>query len=165
MGATIPGCYLSVDRLIRSVEVTLDVLDLPELCPRLVPAGAVAPPADDEAVVGRWWCPVRGHAAVDPGGRPLRRSAAPSARLLAVAAGAGPVVVSDRRVTGTLPATAGRPALAYELAWDEVDDVGPAASGGVRLLSTRLLGALTLDPVRSVHGTARPGALPFGQNT
>jgi len=73
------------------------------------------------------------------------RSEGPRARLLAVAAGTGPLAVTDRRVVGVLRATTARPRLAYALAWPEVDDVGPAASGGVRLLSTRLLGALTLD--------------------
>lgn len=82
-------------------------------------------------------------------GRPLRHSDDVEARLVALAAGTGPVVVTDRRVTGVLRATTSRPALGYALAWDEVDDVSAATSGGVLFLSTRLLGGLTVDPVGS----------------
>lgn len=157
-------CHLSVDRPIRSVWATLDTLpppDLADLCPRLAvvgPSGAVpdlgfAVDGIDRPVLGVGERPllqgsalVRVHAAVEAvGGRPLRQGATSQARLLAVAAGAGPLAVTDRRIVGVLRATWDRPRLAYALSWSEVDDVGPAASGGVRLLSTRLLGALTLD--------------------
>jgi hypothetical protein len=66
---------------------------------------------------------------------------------MALAAGAGPVLVTDRRLTGVLLEAPGRPALTYELAWVDVDDVSPATSGGVLLLATPLLGGLTIDPV------------------
>ncbi len=90
---------------------------------------------------------VRVHAAVGADdGRPLRSSRDPDARLLALAAGAGPVLVTDRRVVGVL-APSDRPALRFDLAWDEVDDVSPAPSGGVLLLATALLGGLTIDPI------------------
>ena len=89
---------------------------------------------------------VRVHAAVDEhDGRPVRQADGPNARLVAMAAGAGPLAVTDRRIVGVLRATPDRPRLAYALDWAEIDDVGPAASGGVRLLSPQLLGALTID--------------------
>jgi hypothetical protein len=91
---------------------------------------------------------VRVHGAVGAGdGRPLRTSDDVDARLVALAAGAGPVVVTDRRITGILLEAPIRPALAYELEWVDVDDVSPAASGGVLLLATPLLGGLTVDPL------------------
>ncbi len=155
---------MSVDRLIRSVSATFDTLsppDLADLCPRVAEVGpdGAAPhlgltvdPADrpllgpHEHLVLRGSALVRIHAAVDPDdGCPLRRMDGPRARVLAVAAGVGPLAVTDHRVVGVLRADAGRPRLAYVLAWSEVDDVGPAPSGGVRLLATALLGALTLD--------------------
>lgn len=155
---------MSVDRPIRSVGATLDTLhppDLAELCPRLAVVGpAAAVPAlgfsldrgdrpvidPGERVLLRGHALVRVHAAVDEGGgRPLRLVEAPRARLAAAAAGAGPVAVTDRRIVGVLRATTERPRLAYALDWSDIDDVGPAASGGARLLSTRLLGALTID--------------------
>jgi len=93
---------------------------------------------------------VRIHGAVGAGdGRPLRASDDAEALLVALAAGAGPVVVTDRRIAGVLLEAPGRPALAYELDWVDVDDVSPAATGGVLLLATPLLGGLTLDPLRS----------------
>jgi hypothetical protein len=93
---------------------------------------------------------VRVHGAVGASdGRPLRRSLDPDARLAALVAGAGPLVVTDLGVRGVLEGTPERPALAFELDWDEVDDVGPARAGGVRLLATALLGGLTVDPVGS----------------
>jgi hypothetical protein len=91
---------------------------------------------------------VRVHGAVGAAdGQPLRASSDPEARLLALAAGAGPLVVTDQRVVGLLEATADRPALGFELAWEDVDDVSPAPSGGVLLASTALLGGLTIDPI------------------
>jgi len=144
---------------------TLSPPDLAALCPRVAvvgPSGAVAAldfevdEADQpviapaERVLYRSSALVRIHAAVDEVvGCPVRLVDGPRARLVAVAAGAGPVAVTDRRVVGVLRVTPSRPRLAYALAWSEVDDVGPAASGGVRLLSTALLGALTLDPLSS----------------
>lgn len=102
----------------------------------------------DETVVWRGSALVRVHGAVGADdGRPLRASSDPRARVLALAAGAGPLVVTSARVAGILRATAERPALGYELGWDEVDDVAPAASGGVVLLATALLGGLTIDPL------------------
>jgi len=157
---------LSVDRLIRSVGVTLDTLsppDLADLCPRLALVGSrgevgalgLAVDGDDRPVTPgeRVWfrasALVRVHVAVDDvDARPLRLVDGERARLVAVAAGAGPLAVTDRRVVGVLRATPERPRLAYALAWDEVDDVGPAATGGVVLLAGPLLGALTLDPLR-----------------
>ena len=155
---------MSVDRLIRSVGSTLHTLsppDLADLCPRLAvvgPTGAVpglgfAVDEADRPVLGpgarvllRGSALVRVHAAIDESdGRPLRQVDGGRARLLAVAAGAGPVAVTDRVIVGVLRATPDRSRLAYALAWSEVDDIGPAPSGGVRLLSTRLVGALTLD--------------------
>lgn len=123
---------------------------LGELCPRLaVLDGPGAAPRGDGRVVWSGWALVRVHASVDAAdGRPLRWSAGPEARVVPVAAGAGPVVLTDRGVAGVVRAAGGRPALAYQMAWSEIDDVGPARAGGVRLLSTTLLGALTLDPVR-----------------
>jgi hypothetical protein len=112
------------------------VIELADLCPALAPV--------------RWQghALVRLHGAVGAhDGRPLRRSTDADARLLALAAGAGPVVVTDQRVSGVLLATSERPALAWALDWADVDDVTPAPTGGVRLLSTRLLGGVTLDPV------------------
>ena len=150
---TIPGCYSTVDRLIRSIRVTLDALAPPELaslCPRLAWSDGAAPVVGDERERWRGHALVRVHGAVGAvDGQPLRGSADPHARLLALAAGAGPVVVTDLRVLGVLQATPDRPALAYELAWDEVDDVSPAATGGVLLLATALLGGLTIDPLRT----------------
>jgi hypothetical protein len=150
----------------RSVRATLDTLsppDLADLCPRLAvvgPTGTVPGlgfavdaadrplVASEERVLLRASALVRVHAAVDDvGGRPLRHADGAGARLLAVAAGAGPMVVTDRRVAGVLRAAPSRPRLAYALVWEEIDDVGPAPSGGVCLLSTRLVGALTLDPL------------------
>ena len=143
---------------------TLSPPDLADLCPRVAvvgPTGAVphlglAVDGADRPVIGpgervlhRTSGLVRIHAAVDEqGGGPVRLVDGPRARLLAVAAGAGPLAVTDRRIVGILRATPSRPRLAYALAWSEVDDVGPAPSGGVRLLSTALLGALTVDPLR-----------------
>ncbi len=140
---------------------TLRPPDLAELCPRLAvvgPAGDVPGlgfAVDDEGlpqgapgeqVLLRGVALVRAHAAVDAlDGRPVRRELGPQARLLALAAGAGPLAATTERVIGILRVTADRPALAYALDWAEIDDVGPAASGGVRLLSTSLLGALTID--------------------
>jgi hypothetical protein len=91
---------------------------------------------------------VRLHGAVGAlDGLPVRWSADADARLLALAAGAGPVVVTDQRLSGVLLATPDRPAMAWSMDWVDVDDVAPASTGGVQLLSTRLLGGVTLDPV------------------
>lgn len=112
------------------------------------PPGRFALPPG-EAVLASGWALVRVHVAVDAvDGRPLRRSDRPEARLLAVVAGTGPVALTTGGVAGLVRAGPDRPAVAYAMAWREVDDVGPAASGGVRLLSTTLLGGLTLDLVR-----------------
>jgi hypothetical protein len=137
---------------IRRTLRALDPPDLASLCPRLawVADDERPTPTPEERVCWRGWALVRVHGAVGADdGRPLRASSDPNARLLAIAAGAGPVVVTDRRVVGVLDATADRAALRVDLAWDEVDDVSPAPSGGVLLASTALLGGLTLDPVGS----------------
>jgi hypothetical protein len=139
-------------RSIRSTLETLAPPDLAVLCPRLAWATAVASPATEpgERVLWAGTGLVRLHGAVGAAdGRPARATDAAELRLLALAAGAGPVTVTDRRVAGVLRPEPDRPALAYELAWAEVDDVGPAASGGVRLLATGLLGGVTIDPVGS----------------
>ena len=71
--------------------------------------------------------------------------------MVALAAGVGGVVVTAVGVYAHLDdgALAGHDVA---LGWEEVDDVGPAAAGGVRLLSTGLLGALTIDPVGGATG-------------
>ena len=136
---------------IRRTLRALDPPDLASLCPRLTWVADEPPaPAPRERVWWRGRALVRVHGAVGADdGRPLRASGDPNARLLAIAAGAGPVLLTDRRVVGVLDATLDRPALRYDLAWDEVDDVSRAPSGGVLLASTALLGGLTLDPVGS----------------
>ena len=107
-----------------------------DLCPMLTPV--------------RWQghALVRLHGAVGArDGQPLRHSTDADARVLALAAGSGPVVVTAHQVSGVLLATPDRPAMAWALDWADVDDVSPAPTGGVLLLSTRLLGGVTLDPV------------------
>jgi hypothetical protein len=114
------------------------VLELADLCPRLA------------AVRWSGHALVRLHGAIGAhDGLPLRRSADADARLLDLAAGAGPVVVTERRVSGVLLATAERPALAWELDWVDVDDVSAGSAGGVLLLSTSLLAGVSIDPVGS----------------
>lgn len=109
--------------------------------------GVVVPAA--EAVLWRGPAFVRVHVAVDAAsGRPLRGSTGDRARVTPAAAGAGPVVVTDRRVLAVIRATAGRPSVAARLDWAEVDDVGPSAHGGVRLLASALLGGLTVQPLK-----------------
>jgi hypothetical protein len=137
----------------RSIRTTLETLappDLAALCPRLAWVTADVTPRVEpgERVLWAGRGLVRLHGAVGAAdGRPARATDEDELRLLGLAAGAGPVTVTDRRIVGVLRAEPDRPALAYELAWPEVDDVGPAASGGVRLLATGLLGGITIDPV------------------
>ena len=159
-------CYLSVDRPMRSVEPTLDLLAPPalaDLCPRLarVDASGAVPalgltvddrdrptPGTGERPVWRGTALVRVHTAVGDDEQPLLHGHAARARLVAVAAGTGPLAVTPDRLLGVLRPTPQRPRLAYAMGWAEVDDVGPAPSGGVRLLSTLLLGGLTIDVLR-----------------
>lgn len=109
---------------------------------------ATDPGADvDGSVLGRCRALVRVHVAVGADdGRPLRHSADPRARVLALAAGAATVVLTTDGVHARLD-DGGLAGHDVTLAWAEVDDVGPAAGGGARLLSTPLLGALTVDVV------------------
>lgn len=128
------------------LDLDLDPAGLAELCPRVRPAPGPGPVVTGP-VLGRCRALVRVHVAVGADdGRPLRHSADPRARVLPLAAGAATVVLAADAVHAHLDDgdLAGHD---VSLSWAEVDDVGPAAGGGVRLLSTRLLGALTVDVV------------------
>lgn len=106
--------------------------------------------AEGDPVLWRGPAFIRVHAAVgSTGDAPLRGARGDRALVVALVAGAGPVAVTPARVVAVLRPTAARSAVAVGLGWDEVDDVSPSAHGGVLLLSTTLLGGLTLDPVRS----------------
>lgn len=133
---------------VKSTAADLDLAPavLADLCPRVRPA-AGPEPACTGRVLARARALVRAHVALDAAdGRPLRHSTGRHARVLPLAAGAGTVVVTTAGVHVHLD-DGGLAGHDLALDWIEVDDVGPAAAGGVRFLASRRLGALTIDVV------------------